>query len=255
MESTIPIGIQWPDTIFSMLAGGILTIAGFVYALYRWGYGPKFRVGVPPSHQERQLKNMPLGKVGKLSITSQFRHKGIVFARQLKEKEKLTPEDINTLFNDTNRCRTVFISPEMRVSLPIIVENYGRRAAQAYVLGISFLNPGVHIVDVTTEGAEIGTIYCNDPESLKKNGHSGKLVGSDIIAAYDNYMDLGSEYGDMIFLGGPLDGWMYEMSLIEVSLDKDVERFIVGFTLNWTDGFTSPVRQKVFFQGFVVSEM
>lgn len=254
LETTLPVEFQWAQAIITIIAGGILVLAGFVYGAYRWCYGPRFRVGVPPTISEQTTKRIPFRKMGKKSIISQFRHSGACMAKPYGNKESLTKRNLNSLMNDRMRCRTLLKNPDNHVLLPVVIENYGRRTAKRYALGVSFMNPKVHVTAIDTEGANVGTLYAVKPELVCRVQNGAMAVPKAITDAYDNYMELDDDFGDIIYLDGALDGWMYEMILIDVLLEENVKNFVVSFSINWEDGSNSPARKKQFLQAFKLIE-
>ena len=250
----MPVWTGWVEFVLSIVSVSVLAIIGTVYALYRWYFGPKFRVGVPPTSTERTVKGIPLNKIGRSSITAQFRHKSDCLARPIREKTRLSADDEEALYSDKLRCRLVYRKPDKSATLAVIVENYGRRTALHYTLGVSFLTPKIHITDVVTESMRVQNLYVNRVDLLNKMNKQLKAAPSEIVAVYDDYMILESQYGDMIYLNGSIDGWMYEMALFRIMVEEELSQFVIEYSIDWFDGQNSPVQKKAFFQGFKVLE-
>lgn len=257
MSDSIPLPFQWIELGFSVLAGGVLTIAASLYALYRWEFGPKFIIGVPPTTRERTEKGFRFDRVGRTSITSQIRHKPDCMAQHLREKEELNERDRHRLFHDRLRCRSVIPDSDGNLRLPVVVENYGRREAVRFTLGITIFHRGVHVVDVLTESHEVESLYEAHPSLVNPTTSSLPITPAEIDQAYKSYIETPTgrteQGGDMVYISGSEDGWMQEIVLMTVHLEQDVSRFVIGYTIDWSDGSNSPVSKKALFQGFAVN--
>ena len=67
-----------------------------------------------------------------------------------------------------------------------------------------------------------------------------------IMDAYDNYM---GKYGDLLFFIGTLESGAYEMVLLKIMVEPEVKRFVIGYSLDCSDGWVS---RETFFQGFKI---
>lgn len=227
----------------------LIAIVGAVWTSMSYGRRPRFVVGVPPSDEERKSKGIQRKRIGRKSIVSQFRHRSDCMARTIKDKQEISERDFRRLFSDPLRTRLLKLTSENKAVLPIVVENSGSRAARDYKLGIQILNPYVHVADITTESLDLGAFYANRPDLIENQD----LRSADrrIIEAYDNYMDIGEQYGDMVFLEGDLEGEMYELTILTVVIEPAVERFVIAYSIDCSDFWLS---RKAFFQGFVVTK-
>ena len=75
--------------------------------------------------------------------------------------------------------------------LNIIVENYGKKAAREYLLGIQVLSPDANIVNVWTESPEVGALYSVTNHTLQRKELEEKLADETIVLAYDDCMEIG----------------------------------------------------------------
>lgn len=245
----LPGWAQWLQFISGIVTGGIIVLVGALWTLLKWTRRPRFIIGVPPLFSEQIKKRIPSNKVGKRSIWNQFKHKNNCFAVAIHDKEYLTDSDERRLFMDNLKCRVLELDENRCVNLPVIVENCGQRTAEDYVLGISFLSPKVHILDVSTESLDINAFYCTDKDAIENFTLKKVMANDRIVEAYDKYMNIGEQYGDIIFFTGALEGGMYEMILIKIQCEIDVNKFIIGFSLGCSDGWLS---NQSFFQGFKI---
>lgn len=238
----LPDFIQWVEFGTTLLAVSVLVIIGSVLAYIKWSRRPSFIIGVPPF----QAEGIPRGEIGHTSIRDQFRHRKACFAVHLCEKRKLTKRDQRKLFDNRFRRRTLHLSPENSCTIPVVVENRGRRAARDYILVIIFHEPCVHVVDVVRESLDLNAFYCNRIDLVENPELKTFNAPKEIVQAYDNYM---GKYGDLVFLTGVLEAGVYEMVLLKIVVEPSVKRFIIGYSLDCSDGWTS---KEVFFQGFVI---
>lgn len=151
------------------------------------------------------------------------------------------------------RCRDVVLDSQRKGSLAIVVENSGQRIANDYVLGVQFLQPEVHILNVKTESLTINTLYSLHPEFIKQQPLKDKLADKRIVDAYNDYLHplLDEQCGDMVFLIGALEGGTYEMFLVEIVIEENIDKFQIRYFVDCSDSWIS---QQTFFQGFVVRE-
>lgn len=224
------------------LVVGILIIIGIGVALYRWSGRPRFIVGVPPFQAEK----IPWEKIGHTSIRDQFRHRKGCFAVYLGEKRKFSKRDEGKLFDKPLRCRILQPSPGNYCTLPIVAENCGRRAARDYILEIIFHESRVHVIDVTKESLDLSVFNCNRIDLVQNPRLKQCIAPKGIMDAYDNYM---GKYGDLLFFIGTLESGAYEMVLLKIKVEPEVERFVIGYSLDCSDGWVS---RETFFQGFKV---
>lgn len=227
----------------------LITIVGAVWTSMSYGRRPRFVVGVPPSDEEQKSKGIPHKRIGRKSIVSQFRHRSDCMARMIRDKQEVSERDFRRLFSAPLRTRVLNLTSENKAVLPVVVENSGSRAARDYKLGVQILNPYVHVVDIASESLDLGAFYANRPDLVENQDL--KSVDRRIIEAYDNYMDIGEQYGDMVFLEGDLEGGMYELTILTVIIEPAVERFAIAYSIDCADFWLS---KKAFFQGFIVTK-
>jgi hypothetical protein len=227
----------------------LITIVGAIWTLMSYCRRPRFVVGVPPSDAEQKSKGIPLARIGRRSIVNQFRHRSDCLARMVRDKQGISQQDFRQLFSDPLRTRLLNLTSGNKATLPVVVENSGSRAARDYKLGIQILNPYVHIADITTESLDVGTFYANRVDLIEND--SLRSVDRRIIKAYDNYMDIGEQYGDMIFLEGDLEGGMYELTILTLTVEPFIERFIIVYSIDCSDFWLS---RRAFFQGFIITK-
>jgi hypothetical protein len=252
---------EWVQIIATIVATLLAGIPIVTYATYRVRqyFGPKFRIGSPPSRRERNSKSISKEMVGQYSAIGHFRHRKEIMAKNLdgwfgrgSNSADLKP----ILFGDKHRCRTLYIDSDDPVSLPIIVENYGMRRVPTYYVEIKFCDPRVHIVDILTESLVVQTLFLNKPALLRKRDRKLKCVSKQIVDEYEDYMyDLiPPEYGDIVYLDGSLDGQMYEMILLKLVVERDVPEFMVKFSIGWTEGSFFPTTKSLAVQAFKVED-
>jgi hypothetical protein len=141
----------------------------------------------------------------------------------------------------------VYLTPDNRGILAVVVENFGARAAREYILSIQILSPHVHVTDITTESLVLGAFYANREDMIESTNL--RFTDRKIIEAYDNYMELGEQYGDTIFLQGDLEGGMFELIILKIAVEPFVDKFVIAYSLDCSDWWLS---RQAFFQGFVV---
>jgi len=69
------------------------------------------------------------------------------------------------------------------------------------------------------------------------------------VAAYDEYLmdELVTRWGDVVaFANGHLEANLFELVVIDVEIEPDLDSFFVLYTLDCTDGWTTV---KTFIQG------
>ena len=252
----LPTWVEWFFVVFP----GAVALAVAIWGFWKWNYRPQFIVGVPPMASEQKEKNIPSKTLGNKTIISEFRHKNECFAKHLKKNEpKLSEKDMHELYippkgNKYNfRCRDVVLDSQRKGSLAIVVENSGKRIANDYVLGVQFLQPEVHILNVKTESLAINTLYSLHPEFIKHQPLIDKLTDKSIVNVYNDYLHplLDEQCGDMVFLVGALEGGTYEMILVEIVIEENIDKFQIRYFVDCSDSWIS---QQTFFQGFVVKE-
>jgi len=250
----LPVWIEWFFVVFP----GAVALAVAIWGFWKWNYRPKFIVGVPPMASEQKEKNIPNKILGYKTIISEFHHNRQCFAKPFKRNEpKLSEKEMRELYLPSKRkkynyrCRDVVLDLERNGSLAIVVENSGKRIANDYVLGVQFLQPGVHILDVKMESLTVNTLYSLHPELIKNDQLKDKMVDKNIIEAYNNYLHplLDEQCGDMIFLVGALEGGTYEMVLLKIFMENNVDKFQIRYFVDCSDSWIS---QQTFFQGFIV---
>jgi hypothetical protein len=241
--------MQWLESILNILTGAFVVLGGAIWTVTRWAGRPRFVVGMPPSTSERSIKEIADQDVGHRSIVNQFKHNPRCFAVHLRDRESLKAEDEEKLYADKFRCRSLKLDGHGTVQLNVIVENSGKRAARDYLLGIQILRPDINIVDVFTESLQVGSLFPVRNHSVDNSRLEKQVADKRIVKAYDEYLEIGIQYGDMLFLEGSLEGGMYEMVLLKLKCDRNVEKFVVGYTLDCSDGWIS---KRAYFQGFKI---
>jgi hypothetical protein len=253
---SLPVWVEWFFVVFPGAVALVIAAWGF----WKWNYRPKFIVGVPPPITEQKDKNILQKDLGRKTIISEFQHSDKCLAKRLtKNKPYLSEKDIRNLYlpsmgNRFNfRCRDVILDTKRKGSLAVIVENSGKRVANDYILGIQFLQPDVHILNVKVESLAINTFYSLHPELVQDQLLKNKMTDERIVNAYSNYLHplLDEQFGDMIFLMGALEGGTYEMVLIELSVEENIDRFQIRFFVDCSDSWIS---QQTFFQGFIIKD-
>lgn len=222
---------------------------GAVWTSMSYSRRPRFIVGVPPSDQEQKSKGIPRNSIGRKSIVSQFRHKSDCTARTIRDRQELSERDFQRLFSDHLRTRLLKLTSRNKAVLPLVVENSGSRAARDYKFGIQILSPYVHVTDIIAESLDVGALYASRSDLIENQDL--RSVDRKIVEAYDNYMDIGEQYGDMVFLEGDLEGEMYELVILTVIIEPSVDRFVIAYSIDCSDFWLS---RKAFFQGFVVTK-
>lgn len=242
-----PIVVQWLQVI-SQLVVILTALVALVWWIWRYRQRPQFIVGAPPTASEQARKNISSEQLGQRSIINEFRHNRAFFATKLKDKEKLSDKDRDKLYKDTRRCRNLTISSsDNQTALWLVVQNVGGRAAREYLMSIEFRTQGVHVLNVLSESLKVDCLYLTRPELV--TNEDLRPVDSRVVAAYDDYMQVSEPFGDEIFLKGTLESGQYEMIYLEISLEPEVERFEVVFSLDCTDFW---FKKEVVFQGFIV---
>lgn len=249
----LPIELQWAQAIVTLIVAGLVGLGGAIWTFARWYGRPSFVIGVPPTFTEQEHKGISKNDLGRRSVFNEFKHNPRCLARHIRrDKEALTESDLRGLYSDSRRCRTLELGPDDSVMLGVIVENRGHRAARDYLLAICILNPHIHIVDATTESLKLNTFYCNREDLVQNIKLRPYIANKGIVQAYDNYMDVGEQSGDMIYLKGELESGAYEMILLKiVRAESDTDRFVIRYHLDCSDGWIS---KQTYFQGFVIGQ-
>jgi hypothetical protein len=260
--------IEW----LTVVIPGLIVLGVSGWGLFRWYQRHQFIVGVPPNKSEQQKFAGLARELGRKSITSEFLHNKECFAKKQEwynrwSKLQTLPKKLeDALYNPprgrefNSRCRYITLSSDgegwFTASLPVIVENCGKRAARDYFLAIHLLRPEIHIIDIKTESLSVNTFYC-DRRDLVKNDELKEMACDDIRKEYNNYLhtNVGTEYGDMVYLTGQLEAKVYEMVILNVlihkgELDSLKERkFVIRYIIDCSDGWVS---SQTFFQGFII---
>ncbi len=239
----LPLFFQWAEWGATIAVSVLIIVGTYFLAYRRWSGRPRFIVGVPPFPTEKTHPK----KIGHTSSRDQFRHRKDCFAIRLREKQGFSKRDNKKLFDKPLRCRTIHLDLENHCTLPVVAENYGKRAARDYLLEIVSHEPRIHIIDVVRESLDISVFCCNridlveNPRELKKH-----IATKKIMDAYDDYM---GKYGDLLFLMGTLESGTYEMVSLKIMVEPEVDRFVIGYSLDCSDGWVS---RESFFQGFKI---
>jgi hypothetical protein len=238
-------------TVVEHVAGIVVTALGIYGALWataKWLRRPRFICGIPPLLDERRAKGIERGRLGHDSVATAFRHRQDCFAQSFRNPHRshLSPGVERRLLENTLRCRSIRPDDKGRTSIPVLIANRGKRMAD-YTATITFYSTGgkVHVVDVVTETLPV-YVYADRPELVRDglNHADGRIV-----AAYDEYLmdELVTRWGDVVaFANGHLEANLYELVVIEVEIEPDLDSFFVLYTLDCTDGWTTV---KTFIQG------
>jgi hypothetical protein len=236
--------LEWTFAISS----SFVAIAGSIWASLSYLKRPRFIIGAPPDFQEQKAKKITPNKVGRQSLINQFKHNSVCMAVKVKDKTEISENDYKRIFSNKFRTRDINMSPDGKVSLYIVTENIGGRAARDYRLAVEILSPKVHVKNILPESLEIGAFYSNRPDLVENKDL--KCVNKRIVKAYDNYMDIGDDYGDMLFLEGDLESGMYELIILDLFIESRLDCFIIVFAIDCSDFWLS---KAPFIQGFKVN--
>lgn len=245
--------------IVSQLSDLGIAAAGFVaagWAYVKWVRRPKFICGIPPSIQERAHddKRILRRRLGRDSVATAFRHEPHCFAQRFPKphRERLTEELERRLLADRERTRFVFTDEAGRASVPILIANSGKRFAD-YSATITFYadHGRAHVTDVVTETAP-AYVYADEPDLVAVSDRL-RFADARIVAAYNDYMmdDEMNRWGDVVVLSDcHLEASLYELVVVDVKVDGDLDAFFVVFSVDCTDGWTGA---QTFIQGCVVN--
>lgn len=223
-------------------------IVGATWAAAKWLRRPRFICGIPPLLDERKAKRIERGQLGHDSVATAFRHRPDCFAEPFRNPHRasLSPRVEGRLLKDAMRCRWIRPNERGRTRVPILIANRGKRIAE-YTATITFYSKGgkVHVTDVVTETLPV-YLYADHPELVQGDL---KLADKRIVAAYNEYLmdEAMTHWGDVVALAnGHLEASLFELVIIEVEIESDVDSFFVLYTLDCADGWTGA---KTFIQG------
>ena len=235
------------------LAVSLLTIGGALWALMRFANRPRLFCGVPPSLDEASAKGFEARQVGQRAVAGAFRHRRRTLALRLRggsRKQTLSARDRRRC-SDPLRSRVLKRSEQGIVGVPVLVVNAGGRAAVGYTANIELHEdeprPGLHIVDVFTEGLEFG-LYTSEPDRLRDSTRQRAQTTTPmpVVEDYVSYMGEGvGRYGDWVFLWGALDAHSYELIHVDLFVAPEIEHFYLVFFLDSADSW---LRSKHYIQ-------
>jgi hypothetical protein len=233
---------------FASIAVTASALVAATWAAAKWLRRPRFICGIPPLIDERTAKGIDRGRLGHDSVATAFRHSPDCFAGSFRNPHRpsLPPTVERRLLEDTMRCRWIRPDEHGRVRIPILIANCGKRIAD-YTATITFYSKGgkVHIADIVTETLPI-YVYADRPEFVRSDL---KHADQRIVTGYDDYLmdDAMTHWGDVVALtNGHLEASLFELVVIEVEIERDLESFFVLYTLDCTDGWTGA---RTFIQG------
>lgn len=148
----------------------ILTIAAGVAAIIstyvlidigiKWSRRPRFIVGVLPIQPDMTRADQVLD-IRTPSVVDEFRFNSKYLARPLKHDRQLRK------VKEGASARSLTLTKEGFVELPIIIQNIGRREAERYKLVISLSDSSVRVRNIKTETLIIDGLYIQDGKSLE----------------------------------------------------------------------------------------
>jgi hypothetical protein len=238
-------------SIVEHLAGIAVAASAIVAAAWaaaKWLRRPRFICGIPPALEERAAKRIDRARLGRDSVASAFRHRPDCFAQVFRNPHRasLSPRLERRLLDDTLRCRSIRPNEQGHTRMPILIANRGKRIAD-YTATITFYSAGgkVHIADIVTETLPV-YVNADRPEFIR-----GDLKHADqrIVTGYDEYLmdEALTHWGDVVaFTNGHLEAGLFELVVIEVEIEQDLDAFFLLYTLDCTDGWTGA---RTFIQG------
>lgn len=229
-------------------AAGIVA-AGWASA--KWWRRPRFICGIPPSVDERKRADPEIDRkrLGEFSVATAFRHEPHCFAERLFEpdQEHLSKSLEQHLLTDRERTRFIATDERRRASVPVLIANCGKRVAD-YSASITFYADGgkVHVTDVVTETAPV-YLYADQPE-LVADVDRVRCADKRIVEGYNDYlMDGMTRWGDVVVLsGGHLEASLFELAVVDVVIEPDLESFFVVLSVDCADFWTGA---QTFIQG------
>jgi hypothetical protein len=224
---------------FASLAVAAFGIVGATWAFAKWLRRPRFICGIPPTIDERKAKGIDRPRLGHDSVATAFYHRPDCFARPLRSphRERLSQRLERELLEDARRCRSIRRNAGGPTRLPILIANRGKRIAD-YTATVTLYSAGgkVHVADVVTETLPV-YVYTDRPQLAQRDL---KLADKRIVDAYEEYLMDGTmtHWGDVVaFANGHLEASLFELIVIEVDIEPDVESFFVLYTLDCTDAW------------------
>jgi len=218
------------------------------WAAAKWARRPRFICGIPPLLAERRAKHIDRKRLGEDSVATAFRHRPDCFAQHFRKphRPRLSPALERRLLDDPLRCRLINLDRRGRTSVPILIANRGKRIAD-YTATITFYSEGgkAHITDVVTETLP-AYVYTDRPDLV--DGDLG-VADRRIVAAYDEYLmdEAMTHWGDVVALtDGRLEASLFEVVVIELEIEADLDSFFVVYSLDCADAWTGA---RTFIQG------
>ena len=214
------------ESLVNVLAAALAIVAG-TWGFLHWWMRPRFVVGITPSERDE----IALNEVGRTSVARQFIHKPDCFAARFRDKAALTLSDKRTLLEDSLRSRRIGVDPDSRARIPVLIANLGKRETDVS-LSVHLLPSGVHLVDVDTEAMDVW-VYAHNGAVLEMHDD----VEETIRDAYDAYMrfDQKGDWGDVVYIAGTLESGLFELSVLTVACEPDVDAVFAVFTINCSD--------------------
>jgi hypothetical protein len=234
------------------LGVAIAAIVGAGWASAKWWRRPRFICGIPPSIAERthEKKKIDRKRLGHDSVATAFEHEPHCFAERFPDpnREELSESLERRLLTDRERTRSIAQDEQGRARVPILIANCGKRLAE-YSASITFYADygKVHVTDVVTETAPV-YLYA-DRRDLVVDRERVRCADQRIVASYDDYLmdDDMRRWGDVVVLtGGRLESSLFELVVVEVMIEPDLESFFVVFSVDCTDGW---IGAQTFIQG------
>jgi len=221
----------------AVAASGLVAAA---WATAKWLRRPRFICGIPPQIAERAASGIDRSRLGHDSVATAFRHKPYCFAQRLTRPNRtgLSAKFERRLLDDRERARRIRVDDRGRGRIPILIANRGKRVADYVATVTLYADAGmVHVVDVVAETLPV-SIYAERPELVE-----GSIAPADprIVEAYGNYLldDRMRRWGDVLaFTDGHLEASLFELVVVEVLIEGQLESFFVVYTLDCADAWT-----------------
>jgi len=214
------------EGLINVIAAAVAVVAG-AWGFLHWYMRPRFVVGITPTHNDK----IPLDELGRTSVARQFIHRPGCFAARFRDKEALTPADKDQLLEDRRRSRSIEVDAESRARIPVLIANSGNRETEVS-LSVHLLPSGVHLVRADTEAMDTW-VYAHDGARLEMEDS----VEESIREAYEAYMRLPErgEWGDVVYIAGTLEAGLFELTVLTVECEPDVEAMFLVFTIHCSD--------------------
>lgn len=222
------------------IAVAALGIVAAAWAGAKWLRRPRFICGIPPSISERAEKGIDRDRLGHDSVATAFRHRADCFAKPFHRPHRgaLSRTTERRLLGDRARCRSIAVDRRGRARIPVLIANRGYRVAD-YIASFTFYadDGKVHVADVVTETLE-PYVYADRGDRVAPRV---RRADPRIVRAYNAYLmdDRMKRWGDVIaFTGGYLDASLFELVVVDVEVEEDLDFFFVVYSLDCADAWT-----------------